>query len=161
MITDNIIPISEIDYQGQYRLEVLTENQGWQVQHYAVQFKNNFGKMLKVARNYKTWRIMRHDGIQMAQSTIYPQTDVISSDYTERQNQIIAHFQAYYQKFGHNTETKSIMVWASDFGFIYPQEVEELIDSGCEYFSVKYHDRPNMWTSPDYRINRSITKYKV
>jgi hypothetical protein len=64
MINSIQVPIQE--FNGKFRLEVLEPNCGWTVQFYAVRYKNNFSKLLTIARNYNTWRIVRPDGIIIA-----------------------------------------------------------------------------------------------
>lgn len=80
--------------------------------------------------------------------------------YTTRQQQIINHFQKVYTQFGRNADTYSICVFASDeTGFIYPQEIEELVAMGCEFFSVTYPVQSNMWTTPKYLIHKAIVGF--
>lgn len=82
--------------------------------------------------------------------------------FTERQNQIINHFQAIYQVFGGNAEQHAILGWRDEarLGFIAPQELDELLEQGCKLFSRVAPKEVNMWTSPAYFINRSITEWE-
>ena len=79
--------------------------------------------------------------------------------YTERQTQIIRFFRAKYETYGKNAETYPIFVWRDEdsaLGFVYPQEIDEMIESGCTLFVAIAPKTVNMYATTDYRIHRNI-----
>lgn len=80
--------------------------------------------------------------------------------YTTRQQQIINHFRNVYKTYGKNAETYPIFVWRDEdeLGFIFVQEIDEVIAMGCTYFVAIAPKTVNMWTSTDYRIHQSIVQ---